>query len=347
VSVEADNRHRARDARARGVKPAVFVHELLDPSGASLRLLEGQGFAVQRGCPTWGGSFFSEDELIERSHGFPALMGASTHPITARVIAALPELAYISKYGIGVDSIDMEAASHHGVLVTNTPIPENWEAVAEYTVAAMLTLRKQLLFYTTERLRTGGWRVETAFSDFLRHRTIGLVGFGRIGRGVARRLSGWDCRVIVYDPYISEADCAEAGVEAVALEELLATSDVISLHCVVTPETRHLIDAAALAQVKPSAILINSARGALVDLDALYDALATGRLAGTAMDAYESEPPPVGHPIFTLPNVIATPHASAWVEETFEAIARTGAENLIEAFAGQRPRFSVNPQVLE
>ena len=319
------------------------MHELLDPSGHSLALLEQNDVRVERGFPTWGDVFLSEDELIDRGRGFTALMGASTHPITARVLESLPEVAYLSKYGIGVDSIDMEAAAHFGVLVTNTPIPENWEAVAEYTIAAMLALTKQLTFYTTERIRNGGWRTEAAWSSFVRHRTVGIVGLGRIGKSVALRLQGWDCRVIAHDPYVEPHS---TDVELVELDELLRKSDVISLHAVVTPETRHMLDARALERIKPTAIVVNSARGALVDLDAMYEALIEGRLAGLAMDAYESEPPPIDHPIFTLPNVIATPHASAWVRETFEAIAYTGAQNLLEALGDGVPRYAVNPEVL-
>ena len=334
---------RALRARAGKAEPSVFAHELLDPSGQSLTWLEERGVRVERGCPTWGEDFLSEDELIERGRGFTALMGASTHPITARVIEELPDFAYLSKYGIGVDSIDIEAATYHGVLVTNTPIPENWEAVAEYTVAAMLALRKQFLFYTTDRIRQGGWRTAEAWGRFIRNSTIGIVGLGRIGRSVAQRLQGWDCRLIAHDPYVKEAP---EGIELVGLDELLRQSDVITLHCVVTPETRGLIDGEALALVKPGAVLVNSARGALIDLDAVHAALLSGTLGGVAMDAYTSEPPPVDHPVFGHPNVIATPHASAWVEETFEAIARTGAENLWAGFSGEVPRFAVNPQVL-
>jgi D-3-phosphoglycerate dehydrogenase len=298
---------------------------------------------VERGCPTWGDRFLTEDELIERGRGHTALMGASTHPITARVLEELPDVAYISKYGIGIDSIDMDAATRLGVLVTNTPIAENWEAVAEYSVAAMLALKKQFLFYTTARIREGGWRTSEAWSSFVRNGTVGIVGLGRIGRGVARRLQGWDCRIIAHDPYLQDE---VEGVEMVSLEELLRESDAISLHAVVTAETRRMINAEALAIIKPGAVLVNSARGALLDLDAVHEALQSGRLAGVAMDAYESEPPPVGHPIFQHPNVLATPHASAWLEETFEAIARTGAENLWQAFSGEVPTFAVNPEVL-
>jgi D-3-phosphoglycerate dehydrogenase / 2-oxoglutarate reductase len=342
VSVASATSRRALEARERGDAPSVFVHEMLDPSGASLAWLEQQGVKVERGCPTWGTKFLTEDELIARGRGHVALMGASTHPITARVLESLPEVAYISKYGIGVDSIDMEAATRLGVLVTNTPIAENWEAVAEWTVAAMLALRKQFLFYTTERLRQGGWRTADAWSRFMRGSTVGIVGLGRIGRSVVQRLRGWNCRLIAHDPYVEDG----GEVEMVSLEQLLRESDVISLHPLLTAETRHMINRESLSLVRDGAVLVNSARGGLVDLDAVDEALRSGRLAGVAMDAYATEPPPVEHPVFTNQNVIATPHASAWVEETFEAIARTGAENVHAALSGEMPRFAVNPEVL-
>ncbi|MGD9958067.1 phosphoglycerate dehydrogenase [Nocardioides sp.] len=331
-----------RITAARGRPLAVLVHEILDPSGDSLTWLEDRGVRVDRGVTTWSAETLSEDELIERGKGHVALMGASTHRITRRVIEELPDLAFISKYGIGVDAIDVEAATEHGVLVTNTPVVENVEAVAEYTIAVMLALRKQLLFYTTDRLRSGGWRTPEAWGDFVWRRTIGLVGYGRIGRAVARRLQGWDVELIVYDPYQVIDD---PGVRQVGLEDLLRASDVVSLHALATAENRHMIDEAALALMKPSAILVNSARGSLVDLDALHDALKDDRLAGAALDAYDGEPPEVDHPVFSLPRVIATPHASAWVKETFQRISQQGAENLYLALTGQEPEFSVNPSV--
>ncbi|HRI94038.1 MAG TPA: NAD(P)-dependent oxidoreductase [Nocardioides sp.] len=319
---------------------------MLDPSGASLSWLEGKGVQVTRGRPTWEGKFFSEDELVARSQGFPALMGASTHKITRRVMEALPDLAFVSKYGIGVDSIEMAAANDLGILVTNTPVPENWEAVAEYTIAAMLALKKQLLFYTADRIKSGGWRTETKWSTFMRGNTIGLVGLGRIARSVALRLSGWDCQIIACDPYVSASDAHSLGIELVSLQDLLKRSDVVSLHCLLTAETKHMIDARALRMMKESAVLINSARGGLVDMDALDSALAEGRVAGTAMDSYEDEPPTVGHPIFERANVIATPHTSAWIEETYDAIARAGALNIHAALLGDTPPFPVNLEVL-
>ncbi len=326
--------------------PRVFVHEMLDPSHQSLDWLESQGVEVKRGKPTWGEVFFTEDELIEQAKGFPALMGASTHPITRRIIESLPELAFISKFGIGVDSIDMQAATENGVLVTNTPIAENVEAVADYTVGAMLYLLKQFGYYTPARLVTGGWRTADAWGSFLWKKKIGLIGFGRIGRAVAKRLSGWDVELLVYDPFIEAAQISAMGGTSVTLEQLLSEADVISLHTVANESNRHMINEQTLKLVKPNAILINSARGALVDLDAAYAALVGETLAGIALDAYETEPPPIHHPIFQHPRVLATPHSSAWVYETFAKIGETGARNLWSAFSGEIPEYSVNAATL-
>jgi D-3-phosphoglycerate dehydrogenase / 2-oxoglutarate reductase len=324
----------------------VFVHELLDPSGHSIEWLESRGVAVTRGHPTWVNppQTFSEQELIERARGHIALMGASTHPITESIIDALPELRYISKYGRGVDSIDVEAASRRGILVCNTPIDSNFDAVAEHTIAAMLTLSKNLLYYTSERMSRGGWRTDEAWSQFLRSSTLGIIGFGRIGAAVAYRLRGWGIRIVAYDPYVRNVP---QDVELVGFEELLATSDFVSLHAVVTPETYHLIDEEALRLMRPGSYLINTARGGLMDIDAVHQALASGRLAGVAMDAYESEPPPTDHPIFRCENVIATPHTSAWTRQTFEEIAQVGAENLYSMLRGEVPAYCVNAEAAD
>lgn len=327
-------------------RPRVFVHEMLDPSGESLNWLEGKGVEVKRGVPTWGEVFFSEDELIEASRGYPAIMGASTHRVTRRVIEALPDLAFISKFGIGVDSIDMRAATDNGVLVTNTPIEENVEAVADYTVGAMLYLLKQFGYYTTSRLAGGGWRTADAWGSFLWGKKVGLVGFGRIGKAVGRRLQGWDVELLVHDPFVDIGKSEGLGATLVSFEELLCESDVISLHALANESNHHMINGNTLKLVKPSAVLINSARGALVDLDALYECLVEERIAGVALDAFETEPPPIHHPIFQHPKVLATPHSSAWVYETFVKIGETGAQNLWTAFSGDVPKYAVNASEL-
>jgi D-3-phosphoglycerate dehydrogenase len=322
--------------------PNVFVHEMLDPSHESLTWLEERGVDVKRGVPTWGEDFYTEDELIEEALGYRALMGASTHRITRRVIESLPDLAFISKFGIGVDSIDMQAATDNGVLVTNTPIQENVEAVGDYAVGAMLYLLKQFGYYTSSRLASGGWRTGEAWGSFLWGKKVGLIGFGRIGKAVARRLQGWDVELLVHDPFVDGADVRARGGTPVSFEELLRDSDIISLHTVANASNRHMINDQTLALVKHSAILINSARGALVDLDALNAALIDDRIAGAALDAFETEPPPIHHPIFQHPRVLATPHSSAWVYETFVKIGETGARNLWSAFSGEIPEYAVN-----
>lgn len=332
-----------RIARSRSRPASVYVHEILDPTGQSLEWLADRGVKVERGVTTWSGQRLDEDEIIARGAGHVALMGASTHHITRNIMEALPNLAFISKYGIGVDAIDVRAATDLGVLVTNTPVAENVEAVAEWTVASMLMLRKQLTFYTTERMRAGGWRTPEAWGSFMWRHTIGFVGYGRIAKAVARRLQGWDMRMLAYDPYVKIDDPL---VEQVSYEQLLYESDIVSIHAIATSDNLGLVDGAALARMKPSAVLINSARGSLLNLDDVRDALVEGRLAGLAVDAYASEPPEIDHPIFTLPNVIATPHASAWVAETFERISQVGAENVWAAMSGKTPAHVVNAEVL-
>lgn len=333
----------SRLEQARDLPRSVFVHEILDPTGRSLDYLEERGVTVVRGEPTWAAAHLDEDELIDRGRGHVALMGASTNRITRKVIEALPELAYISKYGIGVDAIDVAAATEHGVLVTNTPVIENIEAVAEYTVAAILSLKKQLMFYSTERMRNGGWRTPDAWGEFVWRSTVGFVGFGRIARAVARRLQGWDVEIVVYDPYVT---LDEPGVRQASLDEVLAAADILTIHAVATPENRHLVGEPEIRALKPGAVIVNSARGSLLDLDAAHRALQDGHLGGLALDAYEHEPPEIDHPIFELPNVLATPHASAWVRETFQSISDVGASNLWAAMEGGELHNVVNPDVL-
>lgn len=321
---------------------SVFVHEMIDPSGDSLRLLEEHGFEVRRGgVPMWRPErFLTEDELIANGTGMAALMGSSGHRITARVIDALPELRFISKYGIGVDSIDLQAATARGILVTNTPIPEDYEAVCEGTIALLLAAMKRLDAYTATHIRSGGWRLESAFPLFVQGSTIGLVGFGRIGRGVARRLAGWDVELIAADPVVTDMP---EHVRRVELDELLATSDVISLHAVPNADNRHLLNRDTLARTRPGVVIVNTARGSLIDLDALADAVADGHVAAAALDVYEQEPPDADHPLFALPAVIASPHVAGWTRQTCEAMGRTGAEALIDMVEGRRPAHLVNP----
>lgn len=230
--------------------------------------------------------------------------------VTGAMLAAHPDLCVIARRGVGHDKVDTAAARDLGRVVT-IAAGTNDATVADHTLALMLAVARQLK-ENDARVQAGDWRVASGFE--LSGKTVGLVGFGRIARGVARRLAGFDARVLVSTPRF---DPATAGphVQAASLDELLAESDVVSLHAPLRPETRHLIDAGALARMKQGAILVNTARGGLVDDAALLDALTSGHLFGAGLDVFEMEEVPEKRPVAdalaALPQVVACPHAGA------------------------------------
>jgi D-3-phosphoglycerate dehydrogenase / 2-oxoglutarate reductase len=322
--------------------PAVMAFERYDPTDRSIDWLRERGLSVRTGHALWEMPFkrFTEDELIAEAQGCIALMGASGTRISRRVIEALPALRYISKYGIGVDSIDVEAATEHGILVSNTPNDFQIFTVSEHAVAMMLALAKQLSVWTPEFMRQGGWRGLT-HSAVLRGATVGIIGLGRIGRGVAQRLAGWEARVIGYDPYLTEAP---AGVELVGLKELIAQSDFITLHAAPSAENRNMLNREAFAQMKPNALVINTGRGSLIDYPALREALTSGRIAGAALDVFDQEPPRTDDPLFTMPNVLVSPHVAAWTTDGTAGIGWHAARNLWAMISGDGAADIVNPE---
>ena len=326
----------------RTARPSVMAFERYDPTDGALEWLAGKGLAVIYGNALWEMPFkrFTEDELIARAAGCVALMGASGTRITRRVMQSLPALRYISKYGIGVDSIDIDAATEFGILVSSTPNDFQIFTVSEHTVALMLAVAKQLGTWTPEFMRRGGWRGLTHGAT-LRGATVGIVGLGRIGRGVAQRLSGWEARILAYDPFLSEAP---AGVELVDFQTLVEQSDFLTLHATPSPENHHILDAAAFARMKPKAIVVNTGRGSLLDYAALRDALEQGRIAGAALDVFDQEPPRTDDPLFSLPNVLCTPHVAAWTTEGTQAIGWHAAENLWAMISGEGHADIVNPE---
>lgn len=319
-----------------------FVFEQFEPTGTSLDWLRQRGGKLTIGYGLWQTPFwrYSEDEFIAAARGHVAVMGASGTRITRRIIEALPELRYISKFGIGTDSIDVQAATERGILVANTPQDLQVTTVCEHTIALTLALKKQLLVWNPEFMRHGGWR-GTIFSSSMLGATFGIVGFGRIGRGVAERLAGWGVSILAYDPHVRRAP---AGVTLTDLATLLQSSDVISLHAAPTPDNRRLIDAKALARMKSSAIVVNTGRGWLLDYDALKQALASGTIAGAALDVYEREPPDPADPLFAMPNVLCTPHVAAWTLEGVQNVGWHGARNLWAMISGEGTADIVNPE---
>lgn len=325
-----------------GGSARVLVFEQMDPTDRSIDWLREKGLELTLGKRMWDRGFqrYTEDQIIAAAKGHVAAMGASGAHFTRRVIEALPGLRFISKFGMGYDSIDVDAASERGILISNTPDDFNLLAVAEHTIACMLALKKQLLVWTPAFMRNGGWRGDI-FARYLAGNTVGIVGLGRIGRAVAERLAGWRVDIIAYDPFIEDAP---PNVSLVDLVSLLERSDIVTLHATPNADNRHLIDAAALARMKPTALLVNTGRASLVDYGALRQALAAHRIGGAALDVYETEPPAPDDPLFSAGNVLVTPHSAAWTAETLESMGWHGARNLWSMISGEGSADIVNPE---
>ena len=256
--------------------------------------------------------------------------------VTEPMLARAGRLRFVQKWGIGVDRIDVAALRRRGIGLAITA-GANAGPVAELALALMLAVYRRIP-YVNRTMRQGQWPKaemrETCFQ--IKGKTVGLVGFGNIGRTLARRLSGFEAQVLYADTQAADAATEQAlGVRRVGLAELLARSDIVSLHLPYSAQAGRLIDATAIAAMKPGAVLINTARGELVDEAALYDALLTGQLRGAGLDAFDPEPPAASHPLFTLDQVVVTPHAGGGVFDNVEAVARHALGNLLRVLQGQ------------
>jgi len=263
--------------------------------------------------------------------------------ITRRVLEkACPRLKVLSKYGIGVDKIDVAACTELGIPVLFTP-GVNHTTVAEHAFLLLLALEKNLLFHC-DSTRAGGWKRQTGHE--LLGKTIGIVGLGRIGREVAIRAKAFGMRPLGYDVYWDEAFAAEQGVtRAATIDEVFAQSDYLSLHTNLTPETRDLVRAETIRRMKPDVIVINCARGEIVNTADMAAALASGRVRGYGTDVLDVEPPPADHPLTHLPNCLVTPHVGSRTSESVQRQALAAVENLVRAMHGEQPLAQVNPQV--
>lgn len=284
------------------------------------------------------------DDLLPHMAAADALL-VQWAPVTRPVIEALSRCRVISRYGIGVDMIDLEAAADHGIPVCNVP-DYCIDEVSTHTLAFVLALDRHLLGHH-QHVMSGQWGGAPGGAPLrLADQRLGLVGLGRIGKTVARKAAGLGLKVLACDPYLPADQAAGLGVELVSLADLLRRSDYVSIHCPLTAETRHLIGAAELAQMKPSAYLINMARGPVVDQPALHAALTSGTIAGAAVDVLEKEPPAADEPLLKLPNLLVTPHTSSWSAESIVQLRRGVVQNVIQVLQGGPPRAVVNPRVL-
>jgi phosphoglycerate dehydrogenase-like enzyme len=307
--------------------------------GDFLRVLREAGFALV--YPPQARQM-TEEELLRELNGISASL-AGSEPYTARVLQAHPQLKVVARVGVGFDAVDVEAATKQGVAVTIAP-NTNQEAVAELCFTLMLCLAKDLVNQHLA-VRAGQWPRRALLP--LRGRTLGIAGLGRIGKAVAVRAQAFGMKLLAYEPYPDQAFVARHGVTLLPFERLLAESDYLTLHLPATPQTKHLLNKQTLAQMKPTAFLLNTARGALVCEADLYEALKVGKLAGAGLDVFEEEPPGKS-PLYELPNVVVTPHAAGTDLQSRDDMALSAAQAIVALSRGEWPADKiVNPGARE
>jgi D-3-phosphoglycerate dehydrogenase / 2-oxoglutarate reductase len=267
---------------------------------------------------------------------------ANLNPVDAETIGAMGRCKVISRYGVGFDSVDVDAATEAGIWVTNVPDYAT-EDVSDHAVALLLTCVRKIPFRDAG-IRKGGWNLKNEQKSWrTADKTLGILGLGHIGSATARKLSGFGfSRVLACDPYIDASGFAKSNAQSVDFETLLAESDLISIHTPLNEETRHLIDARALSLMKKSAILVNTSRGGVIDTKAIVDALKDGGLAYAGLDVHEDEPLLPGSALYDLDNVVLTDHCAWYTEESIVELKTRAAENVAAVLKGERPRTPVN-----
>ena len=300
-------------------------------------ILTANGIEVERqeGC--------AREVIVERGRdkeAFLTLVGL----FDAEVMGQLPHCQIIVRGGIGVDTVDLAAATERGIVVANIPDYGTRE-VADHAWTLIMALWRKL--FTADRwVRDGGWGWGPLFPvPSIWGHTLGIVGFGRIGREVARRGLTFGMDVNTFDPYLSQDDVAGWAVRLVDFETLLREADVISVNAPLTAENHHLFDRDAFAKMKPTAYFVNTARGAIHDMDAVTEALQSGQIAGAGLDVLEAEPPPSDHPLLSADNVILTPHYAGYSEEAMADLAVKAAQAVLAVARGTMPEFVVNRDV--
>jgi D-3-phosphoglycerate dehydrogenase len=303
---------------------------VLEQGGASYEMLD---------APT-------EAETVQKTAGADAIL-VRTAPISAATIAAGNRLRVVSRHGVGYDNIDVAAASRRGIPVTVVG-DVNAVPVAEHTLMLILALAKRTVPYD-KATRENRWAIRDSFGGTeLSGKTLLLLGFGRIGREVARRAKAFDMQVMAYDPYVTAQQAEALGVRhAPDLKKALPQADFVSVHLPLTEETRGMLGGDAIEEMKPTACIICTARGGIVDEPALVKALAVGRIHGAGLDVYLVEPPPADDPLFKLDGVVLSPHCAALTEECAIRMAEISAQNCLDAIAGRlRPELVVNRAAL-
>ncbi|MEO8245896.1 MAG: phosphoglycerate dehydrogenase [Chloroflexota bacterium] len=280
-------------------------------------------------------------DLLGERGGWDALVVRSQTRVDAELLgAAAPRLSVVGVASVGIDRIDVEASTRAGVMVINAPTG-NTIAAAEHTMALMLSLVRHVPDANAS-IRAGEWERGRYTGHELRGKTLGIIGLGKIGRAVARRATGFEMRVLTNDPYVTEDQAAEFGAKLVGFPELLHRSDIITVHTPLTPQTRGLIGQAQLEATKPGTVVLNVARGGIVDEQALADALHSGHLGGAAVDVFTAEPMAADNPLRAAPNLVLTPHLGASTSEAQDRVGVEMAEQVVLALSGVTPPYAVN-----
>ncbi|MCC6775832.1 MAG: D-glycerate dehydrogenase [Hyphomicrobiales bacterium] len=290
----------------------------------------------------------SPEALAELLHGCDGALTLLTDRIDGPVLDREPHLKVVSNFAVGFDNVDVPAATARGVAVCNTPgvlTAATADAAWSLLMAAARRIVEGVDYVKAGRWQT--WGPTLLLGQEVSGATLGIVGFGRIGREVARRAAGFDMKVLIYDTYRDEAVEREMGVEYRPLDDLLRESDFVTLHVALTPETRHLIDERAFGLMKPSAVLVNAARGPVIDSDALVAALRDGQIFAAGLDVTDPEPLPADHPLLSLSNCTVVPHTASGTVQTRDAMAVLAARNLLAVLNGEEPPACVNPEVLD
>ncbi|MCC2612560.1 C-terminal binding protein [Neorhizobium sp. Rsf11] len=286
-------------------------------------------------------TLLTEEALIAEAKDAEALM-VLREPITARVLSELKNLKVIGRFGVGLDSIDVEAATQAGVQVTYVP-DSNIDEVSTHALALILSLARKLKVYDSA-VRQGRWLAMDDGAGITRpsEQILGLIGFGQIGRLTAAKARAFGYEIIAYDPYISAERISATGARPVSLDELFAQADFISLHIPATPETRKIISAEALNKMKKGAYVINVSRGGLVDEAALAEAIQSGHIAGAGIDTFEKEPPAPDNPLLALDQVIVSPHAAHYSTQSYTEVRSKVFADVAAVLRGEKPRYPVN-----
>ncbi|MEM2904671.1 MAG: hydroxyacid dehydrogenase [Candidatus Bathyarchaeia archaeon] len=316
----------------------ILVTESIDEAG--IRLLEEAG-QVQLASST------SQEVLENESRDKDAIIIRALGTVTEQLIVHAPRLKVVGRHGVGVDNVDVRAATRHGVVVVYTP-EANAEAVADYTIGLVVAVARRIVEADRALRAEAGWkaRYELIGSD-VHGKTLGIIGLGRIGLRVARRARGFDMRLLAYDPYVTAAAASQVGAELVNLRTLLRKSDIVTIHVPLTEETRHLLGRSELNTMKPGAILVNASRGGVVDEDALIEALTSGRLGGAGLDVFEKEPVSSANPLLSMRNVVVSPHMAAHSKESLREMAVTVAGDVVRVLKGEKPKYPFNPEVFK